>query len=282
MSADSSGPSQPLVSVCMPVYNGARFVEAAVRSVLAQTYGHFELLVFDDASTDGCWQILEQIKDPRIVLHRNEQNLGPEANWNRAASSAQGKYTKLFHQDDLLDPECLARQVGVLENELGASLACCRRRIISPNGMSLMTRGAPWRDGTVVDGRAVFLRCVLAGSNLVGEPSAVLFRTDIARNVGPFDGSLPYLIDLDYWLRLLAEGKAVYLDAPLVSFRVSPRQWSAAIGRRQGQDFVSFIHRASRVPAWRVGRTVLSWGGLRARLNGLLRTLLYRFIPGES
>lgn len=282
MSVGSSDHSHPLVSVCMPVYNGGRFVEQAIRSVLAQTYPHFELLVFDDASTDGSWQILERIQDRRIVLHRNERNLGPEANWNRAIASAQGEYTKLFHQDDLLDPACLTRQVQALEDEPGASLTFCRRRIISPGGTQIMTRGVSWRDGTVVGGHEAFRRCVLAGSNLLGEPSAVLFRTNAARKVGSFDGSLPYLIDLNYWLRLLVEGSAVYLDAPLVSFRISPRQWSAAIGRRQGQDFVTFIHKISHSRLWRIGRMALCWGGSRARINGFLRTLLYRLLPKES
>jgi glycosyltransferase involved in cell wall biosynthesis len=232
--------ADPLVSVCLPVYNGARFLEAAVQSVLAQTYPHFELQVFDDASTDGSWELLQGIRDPRITLHRNERNLGPEANWNQALAAARGKYIKLFHQDDLLAPECLEKQVRALEDHPAAVLAFCRRHIIRPDGRRLMTRGGPWGTGLVSASQA-FRRCLLAGTNLIGEPSAVLFRSEAGKRIGGFDGSIPYLIDLDFWLRLMDAGDAWSIGEPLASFRISSGQWSAALSRRQSQAFSQFM-----------------------------------------
>lgn len=271
---------RPLISVCMPVYNGARFLEAALRSVLAQTQSDFEFRVLDDASTDGSWELLQGIRDPRLILHRNERNLGPEASWNQALASATGKYIKLFHQDDLLAPDCLERQVGALEGHPGAVLAFCRRHIIRPDGRRLLTRGAPWKAGPVSLGTAV-RGCALAGTNVIGEPSAVLFTAAAARQAGGFDGGLPYVIDLDYWLRLLALGDGCYLDEPLVSFRVSPRQWSAMIGWRQGDEFATFLDR--KAGALRQGDEWLRvWGKARSHVNGVLRVLVYRFLVGGA
>lgn len=280
MPAESSSPSEPLVSVCMPVFNGDRFIEEAVRSVLAQTYRNFELCVFDDASTDRSWDILQGIQDPRVILHRNDQNLGPEANWNLAILAARGKYIKLFHQDDLLAPTCLARQVGALELHQNAVLAFSSRSIIRPDGKSFMIRGAPWPEGEV-QGREVVGRCVRAGTNLIGEPSAVVFRSDVAQKIGGFDGSIPYLIDLDYWARLLAHGPGYYLEAPLASFRISSRQWSVAIGAQQGRQFISFIIKL-RAYGFQLGPITRITGAILARLNGLLRAMVYHFIVREG
>ncbi len=269
--------ADPLVSVCMPTYNGAVFLEEAVRSVLTQTLADFELLIFDDGSTDDTWAFLQTVLDPRVSLHRNPVNLGPEGNWNRSLAAARGKYIKLFHQDDLLAPTCLERQIEALERDPGAVLAFCRRAIIRPDGSRLLTRGAPWPEGPVGTQEAV-RRCVLSGANLLGEPSAVLFRTEAARQVGGFDGSIPYLIDLDYWVRLLALGHGRYLDEPLASFRLSPRQWSAAIGKRQGREFVAFIDRLHAHRLFMLKRRARIWGGLMARLNGMMRGWIYRLL----
>lgn len=270
----------PLVSVCLPVYNGARFLAAAVDSVLAQTHDHFELRVFDDASSDGSWELLSEIRDPRLSLHRNAHNLGPEANWNQALAAATGRYIKLFHQDDLLAPDCLERQVQALEAHPEAVLAFCRRHIVGPDGRRLLTRGGPWREGPVSAQDAV-RRCVRAGTNLIGEPSAVLLRAEAARRTGAFDGRIPYLIDLDYWLRLMASGPAWAIAAPLVSFRVSPQQWSAAIGRRQHAAFNSFADQLLATQRFRVNGLDRLRGRVAARLNSVARGWFYRAL-GKS
>lgn len=282
MSAIEPGqPSDPLVSICLPVYNGEPFLAQAIRSVLDQTHTKFELLIFDDGSTDASCSVIAGFHDARLILHCNARNLGPEGNWNLALSAARGKYVKVFHQDDLMAATCLERQVAALEGDPEAVLTFCSRTIIRPDGKRLLTRRAPWRAGPVTTGEVV-RGCVLAGTNLIGEPSAVLFRREAACAVGGFDGRVPYLIDLDYWLRLLSYGTAHHLNEPLVSFRVSRRQWSAAIGLRQGREFISFMDHlptGSWLPAGRGARLV---GGLRAQANGLLRALVYRFLVGSE
>lgn len=269
----------PLVSVCMPVYNGARFLELAIQSVLSQTYSNLELIIHDDASTDGSWEIARNIQDPRVILYRNSCNSGPEANWNSVVSRARGKYIKLFHQDDILAKNCLDRQVRVLEDHPASVLAFCRRLIIRADGHRLATRGCPWGDGPVL-GERILNRCIRFGTNLVGEPSAVLFRAESARLAGPFDGSIPYLIDLDYWAKLLIHGNGYYIDEPLVAFRISRSQWSAAIGLRQGKDFNLFLDRLMDGGYPCGSKWAILLGRLSAHGNGLLRILVHRFLTG--
>jgi glycosyltransferase involved in cell wall biosynthesis len=268
--------SLPLVSVCMPIYNGGAYLASAIDSVLAQSYANFELRIIDDASTDGSWERLRQIGDPRVVVERNAHNLGPEGNWNKALLAARGKYIKLFHQDDLLPPDCLARQVAALEQHPDAVLAFCRRDIIGPQGKKLLSRGAGWPERAVSQAEMV-RRCARQGTNVVGEPSAVLLRADVAAAVGAFDASIPYMVDLDYWVRMMAHGPAWYSDAALAAFRVSPRQWSAAIGMRQGRQFGQFLDRLAAGPL-RGQPLLAAYGKARAHLNGVLRSILYWFL----
>src|SRR5579859_195058 len=106
---------QPLISVCIPCYNGERFIGRTLESVLRQTFTDFELVIVDDKSTDGTVSVIRGFTDARIRLIQNEKNLGLCLNWNRALSQTAGKYVKLLCEDDFLYPECLARQVAVLE-----------------------------------------------------------------------------------------------------------------------------------------------------------------------
>jgi glycosyltransferase involved in cell wall biosynthesis len=275
-------PPTPAVSVCVPCYRGEAHIAAAIDSVLAQTFEDFELLIVDDDSPDETARVVARYADPRIRFFRNERNLGAQGNWNRCLQLARGRYLKLLPQDDLLAPDCLASQLGVLEHDRDQRLALvfCARAIIDARGRALMTRGYPSRRGGIIAGRSVILRCLRRGTNLIGEPAAVLFRAELARRVGGFDASIGYVVDLDYWFRLLLQGDAYYLPRRLASFRVSRASWSVAIGSRQGQEFRNFIAKVAADPAFGVGVVDVLAGRVMSWLNSVLRLLLYRVVLG--
>src|SRR5688500_16896371 len=114
----------PKVSVCLPIRNGARYLGAAIESVLAQTEQDFELLIADDSSTDGSVDLVEAFaqSDSRIILTRHSEPLVLFGNYNFCIRQAHGKYIKLFGQDDLLDPHCLSTQVALLEQHSDVQL----------------------------------------------------------------------------------------------------------------------------------------------------------------
>src|SRR5438270_4906877 len=112
--------SQPLVSICIPSFNSEEFIATTLESVVAQTFTDFEVIIADDQSTDHTVPIIKSFNDPRIELIQNEQNLGLGENWNKVLSRARGKYVKLLGDDDVLYPECLARQTAALENPANA------------------------------------------------------------------------------------------------------------------------------------------------------------------
>jgi glycosyltransferase involved in cell wall biosynthesis len=248
--------------------------------VLIQTFTDFELLIVDDDSPDETAMVVSRYRDGRIRFVRNERRLGAEGNWNRCLALARGRYLKLLPQDDLIARECLARQVAVLEADHSHTLALvfCARTIIDASGRAIMTRGYPSRHGGAIPGTSVIRSCLRRGTNLVGEPGAVLFRNDLARRTGGFDASIGYIIDLDYWLRLLLQGDAHYVPEALASFRISPGSWSVAIGMQQSVQFRKFLAKIAGNGAFTVSVTDLALGRLMAQVNAMLRLLLYRAV----
>src|SRR5271165_929178 len=110
--------SKPLVSICLPLFNGASHLENALSSVLNQTYDNFEVVVVDDGSTDSSVALVKSLckQDKRIRLYQNPKNLGLFANYNETIRQARGYYIKPFAQDDLLEHNALDRMSELLES----------------------------------------------------------------------------------------------------------------------------------------------------------------------
>jgi glycosyltransferase involved in cell wall biosynthesis len=136
------------VTVGIPVYNGEEFVEQAIRSVLAQTYQDFELIIRDNASTDGTEEICRSLarRDGRIRYVRNPANLGAAPNFNAIVSDAGGEYFKWLAHDDLIEPTFLERCVELLDRDPAAVAACPRVRIIDRDGNKLEDYVSPFRN----------------------------------------------------------------------------------------------------------------------------------------
>jgi glycosyltransferase involved in cell wall biosynthesis len=214
----------PLISVCLPVYNGERFLSSAIESVLAQTEPDFELIISDDASTDGSADIIRKYasQDRRIVVSNNEANFGLFANYNQCLERSSGRYIKPFAQDDLLATTALARLKAVLDKHTTVSLVSSRRTLIDEQGrISAGNSDTPSFDdyfpcAKPVLGRAVIRESLLPLTNFIGEPATVMFRANSAKS---FDTTLYHLGDLDLWLRLLIEGDAYFISDALCKFR---------------------------------------------------------------
>lgn len=270
--------TSPLVSVCIPTYRGAEFLRDAIQSVLNQKFSNFELIIIDDNSPDNTAEIVSQFQDARIKYIKNPVNLGPEGNWNRCLTEATGKYFKLLPHDDLLAENCLQNQVYILENDVEQHLALvfCSRNIIDHQQHILMQRSYQSQTG-LVNGQQLLKKSIRKGTNLLGEPGAVLFRKSLADRIGLFDGSIAYIIDLDYWSRLLLHGDAYYFEQPLASFRVAHGSWSIDIGANQSKDFINFIKRCAVQPEYNLSVDDILLGKIMAKINNLLRLFFYKF-----
>jgi glycosyltransferase involved in cell wall biosynthesis len=228
----------PLVSVCIPAYRAAPYIGQSIESVLGQTMSDFELLVVDDASPDGTYEIARAYeRDGRVRVHRNAENLGAAANWNHVVALASGRYVKLLCSDDSLMPTCLERQVDAFESAEGVALVSCKRNVIDERDRPIFEAWGL----TGIEGRhtgdAVVRRVVRSGRNLVGEPSSVLISKDVLDRVGA------YAIDLDMWCRVLRHGDFVGIAETLATFRVGSSSWSATLARRQASQHRRLIRR---------------------------------------
>src|SRR2546427_6401542 len=101
----------PLVSILIPVYNRKQLVGPCIQSALDQTVREFEVVIVDNASTDGTWQVCEAFaaKDKRVRVIRDPLNVGPVRNWQRCMQEAGGLYGKILFSDDLIEPTFLER-----------------------------------------------------------------------------------------------------------------------------------------------------------------------------
>jgi glycosyltransferase involved in cell wall biosynthesis len=267
----------PTVSVCVPTYNGAAFLEETLRSVLAQTYDDFELVVVDDASDDASVEIARALDDERIRVVVNDSRFGAAANFARAISLARGPYVKLLCQDDTLYPECLSRQVAAMQQGEARDvvLVGCKRDIIDESGRVIFkSRG--WRTGSrVIDGGAAIRSIVRAGTNLIGEPSATLCRTDVLVAAGGYARDQQYMIDLDAWVRMLDRGRLSYLAEPLCTFRVSRRSWSAHLARAQARQARAELRAIRTAHAATVTRADLVVGLTRSSVMAWARRAVF-------
>src|SRR5207249_10009521 len=129
----------PRVSIGVPVYNGERYLGATLDSLLAQTFGDFELIICDNASTDGTEAIARAYagRDARVRYVRQERNLGPPRNYNHAFELSRGEYFRWFPSDDLAAPQSVARCVEVLDREPSVVLAYPKPTLIDEDGRVL-------------------------------------------------------------------------------------------------------------------------------------------------
>lgn len=126
----------PRVSIGLPVYNGEKYLDEALDSILGQTFGDFELIISDNGSTDRTEEICRSraATDPRIRYYRNETNLGAAPNFNRTFELATGEYFKWAAHDDLLAAEFLEKCVDALDRNPSAILCYSKVEKIDANG----------------------------------------------------------------------------------------------------------------------------------------------------
>jgi glycosyltransferase involved in cell wall biosynthesis len=209
--------TSPKVTVGLPVYNGERYLAETLDSILAQDFEDFELLVSDNASTDGTAQILREYaeRDPRVTVHRQLHNVGAAANYNWLAQHARGEYFKWAGYDDLLDPRMLTACVATLDGDPEVVLAYPETTMIDASGTS---RG-PYAERLSVEHACVVARVAHLAYrvNLCNACFGVM-RTSVLRQTGiirPFISS-----DITFLAEMAAQGRFRLVSQPLFFRRV--------------------------------------------------------------
>ncbi len=208
---------QPLVSILMTSYNRELYIAEAIESVLALHYKNFELIIVDDGSKDKTVAIAQQYaqKDPRIVLHINQHNLGDYPNRNKAASYARGKYIKYLDSDDKIYPFSIDVMVNAMEQNPDAVLGLCHFQVQDDR------QSYPIK----FDPAQAYYHHFFKGGLLFSGPSGSIIRRDFFLKNNGFSGKR-YVSDTELWLKIAQTTPVLMLQPALIWWR-----------RHEGQEF---------------------------------------------
>ena len=240
----------PEVSVVMSVYNGERYVGEAIESILDQTFRAFEFVIIDDASTDNSREFLVEYaaRDDRIVLLRNEKNMGLAKSLNRGLRVARGQFIARQDADDVSLPDRLAIQVGYLRNKLHVGLLGSAYELVDSRGRCVTTKRLPLTD-TEIRWRMLF-------HNPFSHTSVVFRRQLVDGEKHAYSEDLLCAQDYDLWTRLLTRTTGANIERSLVQFRIHDNSITATL--RTEQDRVASMIAAREinelVPTHQIGK----------------------------
>lgn len=220
----------PLVSILLPTHNRPDLAEMALRSALAQTYAHIEIVVTDNSDDDLTLQrfapYVEQYPQLRYI---RSKPCGAMENFQQCYALARGEYINFLMDDDLLHPEKIAIMATLMHQDPKLGLVTSTRQLIDLQGnhMAAPSNFAPAFDvSTRINGAAMGAHVVNGAGNMIGEPTTVLFRkAAVGPRFGEFLGRQYTIIpDILTWLTILRHYDCVYLVQPLSYFRIHEGQ----------------------------------------------------------
>lgn len=233
--------NKPLVSICIPTYNGQKFIAEAMDAAIKQTYRPLEIVVSDDASKDATLEIIKSFQNktdiPIHIFTHKPSGIG--ANWNNCIVNSNGEYIKFLFQDDTIESNCIEKMVkyAVKSNNIG--LVYSKRNFIYNENDKKNIEWVKlyenlhlsWHKNNIVDGKinkgVVLLKddsLLSFPENKIGEPTAVLLKKEVFDTVGYFSEVLKQTLDIEFWYRLMKHYDIIFIDAKLVSFRLHEMQ----------------------------------------------------------
>lgn len=204
----------PKVSVIMPVYNNAPYVQEAISSILNQTYTDFEFIIIDDGSTDGSDHLISLVEDPRVRKIFHPQNYGLVASLNEGLSLATGEYVARMDSDDLSTPDRLGVQVTFMDEH--PSIELCASAFTYSIGMRPKVNPVEHEE----------IRTWLLFHCCICHPTVVMRNSMIHRLGVQYDSNYPHAEDYELWNRLAPHIKMANIPMNLLYYRMHTGQVS--------------------------------------------------------
>jgi glycosyltransferase involved in cell wall biosynthesis len=257
----------PKVSVVLPNYNYARYLDERIQSLLNQTYNDFELIIVDDASTDNSLEVISKYtEDKRVKTQFFTQNSGlPYKRWNDGAALAEGEYILFAGADDTCAPTLLEKLVEKLDANSNVGIAYTQSLEIDSQGKLIRCLKVHtddldkerWSNDFVNNGRNEC--CYLIVKNVIPNASAVLMRREKFEEVGRFDEKLRLVADWMLWAKILFTSDVAFIAEPLNSWRThhqTVRSNSQKVGQHILEEIkvVDFISKNVQIPKKDVDR----------------------------
>ena len=261
----------PLVSVIVPNYNHADYLDERISTIVNQTYQNIEVLLMDDCSPDESRSVLEKwaAKDDRLEVLFNEKNSGsPFAQWARGSAWAKGKYLWIAESDDACALDMLALHVDALERNKKAVMAYSHSHLVDEEGGFLRDfkedygfifgDASRWKSDFTADGKVEVARSIIF-SNTVPNASGVLFRKSVFDQVGAPETSWRLNGDWLFYARLLQHGELQFFATARNYFRFHERtQRSRAIASYTAFDEILAMYDIFEREGWTDQQTLQS------------------------
>lgn len=281
------------IDVFLPTFEpAAKHVQEALRSLFDQSEQSWRLWICDDASAVNVQAMLEPyIRDPRVTFERSPERGGIGRNWNRCLQYGDAPYVAYLFQDDQWDPQYLRTMREVLDENPDVGFVSANHHYVFDGETPVKDQYRAleeMRSRELVpgehDGRK-FLRSWMERGfhpNLIGEPSFVMIRRRVLKEVGPFAEDMPQFLDVDMWVRLLAATNWYFIKENLGSFRVHPggaSERNREEGRGLFDRFRCLDHAIKALPAG-PNRSAAK-EALRHQLQGMIRKFFDRKKSGQ-
>ncbi len=227
----------PKISVILTSFNHEKYIQEAIDSVLNQTFTDFELIIWDDASTDNSWNLINQYSDPRIKAFRNDEQKRGVWGINKAISEvATGEYIAIHHSDDVWVRDKLEKQLAFLEAHSDIGAVFTNALAITEDGSPLVDEKHFYFDIFDQPNRTRFewLRFFFSNGNALCHPS-VLIRKSCYEDCGLYRFGLAQVGDFDMWIRLCLKYEIHVLPEMLVRFRVRESEANASGNRPENR-----------------------------------------------
>jgi len=205
-------PGDVKVSVLLPTWNAMPFLPAAVESILSQQFEDFECIIVDDGSADQTPGYLRSLSDARVRLLRIDSNVGITAALNIGLAECRGRYVSRMDADDIAEPNRLAEQVALLDEEGDIGVVGSSRLLIDEDGKSIATASV------MTDDLSIRWKCLLG--NPLPHPTVMIRRKILQRHGVRYDAAYRSAQDYELWTRLLPVTRAANIATPLLRYRV--------------------------------------------------------------
>ncbi|MBE6451252.1 MAG: glycosyltransferase [Alphaproteobacteria bacterium] len=223
---------KPKISIVLPTYNGEKWLELSIQSVINQTIKNWELIIVNDCSTDNTLKIANSFaeKDSRITVITNETNKKLPASLNVGFSHARGEYLTWTSDDNLYKKNALEMLSSYLDNHPETSMVSMNEDIINEDGKTVK----------ILDNSYKYKRCAAALMNNCNVGAAFMYRKSIADIVGQYDENTFCAEDYDYWCRIALAGNIDYTSDNIYQYRCNSLSLSAT-KKQQVKEKTKFI-----------------------------------------
>jgi len=278
------GDPSPRVTICLLTYNHAHVVGDVLDAVLQLVSEGVELIVSDDCSTDGTWDVvvdrLEGLRRARAI--RTTTNVGMAGNANRAFREAKGEFVALLHHDDLVAPDLVRKWLSVADRD--SKIAFVFNDYLIDGKAGHASEGRAFE--TIMNGREFLRKHLLSGWGCPVRGTA-LIRRSCLEAVGGIDGRYGLVADIDLWMRLSARWSVGYVAEPLIVVRHEwpagyPEDYTRFSWRRLGLVYrIHADNEAAVAPPTGLGRK-MAWWKFRARVSlESAKWLAYGLVRGK-